>query len=160
MYRPLFEASYTLNEIADVAEKLAQLIIEYRICTLDGDMGAGKTTLVSFICDHLEVSDSVSSPTFSIINEYGYLDNGTEKPLWHIDLYRLSGTEEAINAGVESCINDAAVGRGLCIVEWPERAPQLFDLPHLSVSIAVTSETSRHLTARPVNSRQSEEFHI
>lgn len=83
---------------------------------LHGPMGAGKTTLVRHLCLAMGVRDRVGSPTYSLANEYLAAD-GTA--VHHIDLYRLSGEEEAVQAGVEEIL-----GRGpLSLVEWPERAP-------------------------------------
>jgi tRNA threonylcarbamoyladenosine biosynthesis protein TsaE len=82
-------------------------------------MGAGKTTFITALCHALGVTNAVSSPTFSIINEYRSADG---ERIYHMDLYRLKDETEAMNAGVE----DAIYSGDLCLVEWPEKAPGIF----------------------------------
>lgn len=88
-----------------------------------GPMGAGKTTIITALGRYLGVKDSMSSPTFSIINQYVFEEDGQEKLMYHIDLYRLERADEAVQAGVE----DAVYSGGICMVEWPEKGPDLFD---------------------------------
>lgn len=103
---------------------MARLFIErygqHSVFAFHGDMGAGKTTFIHALCDELGVTTPVSSPTFSIINEYG-----GSRPVYHLDLYRLSDAHEAVNAGVEDCFYSGTI----CFVEWPERAASLLP-PH------------------------------
>lgn len=113
---------YTLPEISQAAQWLLGELKDRKVMALHGPMGAGKTTLISAICTLLNVEDVVSSPTFSVINEYSYDENGTTKKLYHIDLYRLKDEEEAIRTGVEDCLYSGEY----CFVEWPERAGGLF----------------------------------
>lgn len=89
-----------------------------RVFAFRGEMGAGKTTFITALCHHLGVKDTISSPTFSIINEYG----SSQGPVYHIDLYRLKDEMEAMQAGVE----DVFYSGSICFVEWPERAASLF----------------------------------
>ena len=107
-----------------------------------GQMGAGKTTMITALCRAKGVIDAVSSPTFSIINEYAYKEHGVLKKLYHIDLYRLKSEEEVVQAGVEDCVYSGA----LCFVEWPEKAPQLFDDAAMHVTLEPVSETVRCVT--------------
>src|SRR5215218_4612755 len=100
-------------------------------------MGAGKTTLIAALCRAKGVQDAVSSPTFSIINEYAYTEHGVLKKLFHIDLYRLQDEAEILHAGVEDCIYNGAI----CFVEWPQKAPNLFDSQAVHVVIDVLNET-------------------
>ncbi|MFT4093139.1 MAG: tRNA (adenosine(37)-N6)-threonylcarbamoyltransferase complex ATPase subunit type 1 TsaE [Niabella sp.] len=116
------EKTYPIKELEATAAWLWELVKDHNVIVLNGNMGAGKTTLVSAICHKLGVTDAVSSPTFSIINEYRYKEKGADKSIYHIDLYRLKDEQEAINAGVEDCLYSG----GYCFVEWPERAPGLF----------------------------------
>ncbi|MCH5717129.1 tRNA (adenosine(37)-N6)-threonylcarbamoyltransferase complex ATPase subunit type 1 TsaE [Niabella hibiscisoli] len=112
-----------------------------KVIALHGTMGAGKTTLVSTICNLLQVEDVVSSPTFSVINEYRYSEDGAQKRLYHIDLYRLKDEEEAIRTGVEDCLYSG----DYCFVEWPERAEGLFPDDTATVYLRVEGETDRSL---------------
>jgi len=92
-------------------------------------MGAGKTTFVHALCDDKKVSSTVSSPTFSIINEYKYPGG----KIFHIDLYRLKDEDDAIRAGVEDCLYSGEV----CLVEWADRAPGIFpeDAVHVYINL-------------------------
>jgi len=109
---------FSLNELATVVRKFRDAVTGYRVFAFHGEMGAGKTTFIHALCEDVGVEDTVSSPTFSIINEY-YSPNGS---IYHMDLYRLRDEEEAIGAGVE----DALYSGNICLVEWPERAPGIF----------------------------------
>lgn len=107
-----------------------------------GPMGAGKTTLITALCRHKGVQDTMGSPTFSIINEYRFEENGQPQRIYHMDLYRLKDEEEVIQAGVEDCLYSGAY----CLVEWPEKAPQLFDAQTVHVTITPASEHERRIT--------------
>jgi len=87
------------------------------------------------------VKDIVSSPTFSIINEYSFNENGIEKKIFHIDLYRLNDEEEAGQAGVEDCFYSDHI----CLVEWPEKAPHLFPDDTLHVYIEAIDNQTRQI---------------
>jgi len=110
-----------------------------RLFAFHGSMGAGKTTIVTALCRALGVEDAMASPTFSIINEYAYAKNGRPAKIYHIDLYRLRDDEEIVQAGVEDCV----YGPHLCLVEWPEKAPWLFDESAAHVYIEPTGENTR-----------------
>jgi tRNA threonylcarbamoyladenosine biosynthesis protein TsaE len=114
---------------------------EARVIAFHGNMGSGKTTFIHALCDVKSVKDAVGSPTFSIINQYDYLENGIEKSLFHIDLYRLNSEEEALRAGVEDCFYSG----NICLVEWPEKAPDLLPEESMHVHISVTGPETRKL---------------
>lgn len=114
---------------------------EAKVFAFHGAMGAGKTTIIKALCKYKGVSGSMSSPTFSIINEYAYQDEEGLKKIFHIDLYRLKTLEETIQAGVEECINSGS----LCFVEWPEKAPELFDEQTWHVFVEPVDESRRKL---------------
>lgn len=113
------EITYRLEELNTVAEKILSQTEGKSVFALHGEMGAGKTTFVNALCAILQVKDTISSPTFPIINEYETSDGGT---VFHIDLYRLNSAREALYAGVEECLLSGSI----CFVEWPERAPGIF----------------------------------
>jgi tRNA threonylcarbamoyladenosine biosynthesis protein TsaE len=106
-----------------------------------GEMGAGKTTIIEVLCRARGVKESMGSPTFSIINEYSFEENGKERIIYHIDLYRLKDEEEILQAGVEDCVYSSQI----CFVEWPEKAPELFDGTAAHVYIETIDETHRKL---------------
>ena len=110
-----------LNSVQDTikfGEKFGKLLISGDIIFLNGDLGAGKTTLSKSIGEGLGVQEYITSPTFTLINEYeGRL------PLYHFDLYRLDSCEELEELGVE----DYFYGNGVCLIEWAEKFSE--DLP-------------------------------
>lgn len=95
-------------------------------------MGAGKTTLIKAFCKHLGVEDEVSSPTFSLVNEY----EGRDGKIYHFDLYRIQSEEELFDIGYE----DYFFSGYLCLVEWPEMASGIIPQNHISVKIRVEND--------------------
>lgn len=114
------EFKFSLENIEEICKVLIRLFSQNKIFAFHGEMGVGKTTLIRTLTSLLNVKEKVSSPTFSIINEYTSEKFGT---IYHIDLYRLKDAEEAMVAGVEDCIDSG----NICLVEWPERAKDLFE---------------------------------
>lgn len=112
-----------------------------RVFAFHGEMGSGKTTFIHALCDVRGVKDAVTSPTFSIINEYSYTESGNRKQIFHLDLYRLNDAEEAIQAGVEDCL----YSENICLVEWPEKAAAIFPEDTLHVHIEVIDPANRKL---------------
>ena len=135
--------SYSLETIKKAVEQFWEIAKDYRVVTFSGDMGAGKTTFISHLCSYLQVPDAVSSPTFALVNEYRFEKDGIEQTIFHADWYRLRSTEEAINAGMEECIDQTKNGHTYCWVEWPEKAPQLLTTTHLEVHITNTGILER-----------------
>jgi tRNA threonylcarbamoyladenosine biosynthesis protein TsaE len=130
--------SYRLDQIREAADMLIQVAGITKVIAFHGSMGAGKTTLIHALCDVKGVKDVVTSPTFSIINEYHYSGG----MIYHIDLYRLKDEEEAMRAGVEDCL----YSHHFCFVEWPEKAPGIFPPGTLHVFIEPTDAQTRQLT--------------
>lgn len=115
----------------------------YRVIAFNGDMGAGKTTFIHALCDYLNVKDVVSSPTFALINEYHFDDkHGTDRLIYHMDLYRINNIEEAVQAGIEDAIMNK---NAYCFIEWPGKITALLPALYLDVSIDVTDDTHRIL---------------
>jgi tRNA threonylcarbamoyladenosine biosynthesis protein TsaE len=106
-----------------------------RIFLFYGDMGAGKTTLIKAICEHLGVTEPATSPTFAIVNEYV----GGKQKIYHFDFYRLKNESEALDMGYEEYFYSGAC----CFIEWPEKIPSLLPEHYVSVKISVTGEGSR-----------------
>lgn len=94
--------------------------LDYKIWIFDGEMGAGKTTLIKSICKNLGVIDEVSSPTFSIVNEYKTV-NG--KTVYHFDFYRIKSIEEVYDMGVEDYFSSG----NICLIEWPEKIKEILE---------------------------------
>lgn len=132
------ELNFTLETIAIVAAQFIAAAGENKVIALQGEMGAGKTTFVQAVCTALGVTEPISSPTYSIINQYKAPNDQT---IYHIDLYRLRDEEEVLQAGVEDCL----YAGGWCFVEWPAKAAGLFPVNTLSVTIIATEINSRKL---------------
>jgi tRNA threonylcarbamoyladenosine biosynthesis protein TsaE len=129
----------SFERLNDFAAEFWTLVKETKVFAFHGEMGAGKTTIIEALCKSKGVWDVMGSPTFSIINEYGYSENGQEKLIYHIDLYRLRDEQEIIQAGVEDCIYSG----NICFIEWPEKAPHLLDNSVMHVFIELSSEEER-----------------
>lgn len=135
------KTEFTIAQIRLVAESLWKVIGDKKIVAFHGKMGAGKTTFIHALCEEKGVNDVVSSPTFSIINEYLYSEYGIEKKIFHIDLYRLKDEDDAIRAGVEDCL----YSNQICLVEWPEIAPSIFPENTVHVYLDLVDENTRTL---------------
>jgi len=136
METQLLQLSYTLGTIDHAAKTFWDTLHDYTVFAFSGEMGAGKTTFIHKLCDYLQVQDTVSSPTFALINEYHFNDStGKEKTIYHLDWYRLKDTEEAISAGMEDCLLQAQRGAAFCFIEWPEKAMELLHPPYVWISI-------------------------
>ena len=143
----LLTLSYTLDTIGDAAKLFSRSATKYRVVAFSGDMGAGKTTFIHYLCEQLGVTDAVSSPTFALINEYHFAGpNSTDNIIYHMDWYRLRDSEEAFNAGMEDCVDQARTGTALCFIEWPEKAKVLLHPPYLWVSINSKSAEEREMS--------------
>ena|SRR5688500_3132441 len=129
------EMSFTLETLPDTARIF---LVKYRtkkVFAFHGEMGAGKTTFIHALCDVLKVQEHVSSPTFSIINEY----HAADQVVYHIDLYRIKDDEEALRAGVEDCLFSG----NYCFVEWPAKAPSIFPDETINIDIRVIDPQTR-----------------
>ncbi len=101
-----------------------------------GNMGAGKTTFIRAICSVLGVDDLVSSPTFTIVNEYKAAKGF---PIYHFDFYRINKIEEAYDIGIDEYFN----GQGLCLIEWPEKILEVLPEDCINVHITVNENLQR-----------------
>lgn len=117
---------HSLEETQEFAQKVAKLCFGKNIIiTLDGDLGAGKTTWTQFFAKALGVKEVVNSPTFTIMKSYKQ-ENGD--PLYHIDAYRLEGIEQDL--GFEDCFDE-----GISVIEWAEFIESQLSIDRLSISI-------------------------
>ncbi len=119
------------------AKKLLKLLPDKRLFAFYGTMGAGKTTIIKAICEVLGAIDIVSSPTFTLVNEY---KTDTEKALFHIDFYRIRKQEEVFDFGIEEYLT----GDTYCFMEWPELVEEI--LPPETVRIRITVEDNEQRT--------------
>lgn len=129
---------HSIGELLAVAEYLIKASRKTsKVVLLTGDLAAGKTTLVKQIAARLGCEDETSSPTYSLVNEYAI----QEGKMYHIDLYRLNNTHEAIDMGIEEYIDSDAY----CFIEWPQIiVPLVHD--HWSVDIQVLEDGRRSIT--------------
>jgi len=132
------EVNFSLNEIADAAQTVLAQTGKHKVLAFHGEMGAGKTTFINALCRAMGVEDVISSPTFSIINQYKTIKGDT---VYHMDLYRIKDENEAMNAGVEDCLYSGSI----CLVEWPEKAPLIFPDDTLHVTITSIDDNTRKL---------------
>ena len=106
-----------INSLPAVAKDLIQKYGNHNIWAFKGEMGMGKTTLIKQICSTVGVKNHLSSPTFSIVNEYSS-DIGT---IYHFDFYRIQDTNEVLDMGLYEYIDNSA----LCLMEWSEKIEEL-----------------------------------
>jgi tRNA threonylcarbamoyladenosine biosynthesis protein TsaE len=132
------EFIFELNKIENAAKQFLKLVNGFTVFAFSGELGAGKTTFVAVLCKELKVSETVTSPTYSIIQEYKTID---DKIIYHIDLYRIKSKEEAMEAGIEDCLNSEEI----CMVEWPEKAPEIFPDKTIFSHFEIVSATKRKL---------------
>ena len=126
---------HSLDELDKVARAVLESLDGRTVVAFDAPMGAGKTTLISRIAAHLGAKDSVTSPTFAIVNQY----EGTERTIYHFDMYRIERVEEALDFGSEEYLSSGE----LCLVEWPEKIEPLLPNDTMVVRIEILSETAR-----------------
>ena len=132
------EVNFALEQIKEAADKILADTANYKVFAFQGEMGAGKTTLIHALCQAMGVKDVITSPTFSIINQYKTNDGQT---VYHMDLYRIKDKNEAINAGIEDCLYSG----NICFVEWPEKAPGIFPDETLHIKITSVDDNTRKL---------------
>lgn len=127
----------TVEETEDAGYNLAKGLNAGAVVTLYGDLGAGKTAFVRGMARGLNSNSRVTSPTFTIVNEYS-----GDLPLFHFDMYRLSSSNELFDIGWEDYL-----GRGgVCVVEWSENVSDAFDGSEIKVRIDKLSDTERKIT--------------
>lgn len=128
-----------VNQLADLnqaALSLLEFANEEKIFLFEGEMGAGKTTFIKAICEAMGVVDVVSSPTFSIVNEY---QGSNSSRIFHFDFYRIDDLREAYDIGYEEYFYSGDI----CLVEWPEKIRELLPQEYVHVSIAATAPNTR-----------------
>ncbi len=129
---------YSLNETKSLGLTLGQLAEPADLICLDGDLGAGKTSLTQFIGKGLEVADGtyITSPSFSILHEYS-----GRIPLYHMDFYRLASVDEVIDLGFEEYFYLS----GLTVIEWSKRAVEILPANRLQLEITVIDQDTRRV---------------
>ena len=134
--------SFTLNTIRQEAEAFAEKYLqEGRVVAFYAKMGVGKTTFIKELCDVLQVTDTINSPTFAIVNEYS---TATDKTLYHFDFYRIKDVHEAVDFGAEEYFYSA----NTCLIEWPELVEPLLPDDCLKVEIELLENDERELIVK------------
>lgn len=118
----------SLSELKAIAEDILSKVSEPQVIALYGEMGSGKTTLIKEFCACLGTIDTVTSPTFSLVNEYRTLDYG---PVYHFDVYRIKKIEEVMDIGYETYF----FSNNYVFVEWPELISELLPEKHVYIKI-------------------------
>lgn len=128
-----------INELEIVAQAIKELCNNHSIFVIDGEMGAGKTTLISKVCRILNIEDESSSPTYSIVNSYFSEKFGE---INHFDFYRLEDENEAIESGLDEPLYNGSI----CFIEWAEKIENLLPESYVKVKIETLLNNHRQIT--------------
>lgn len=130
----------SVEDLSNVAAEILRVTGEKRVFLFYGSMGAGKTTFIKDLCKALGVNETVSSPTFSIVNEY----DSDAGPVFHFDFYRLKEETEALDLGYE----DYLYSGNYCFIEWPEKISSLLPGDAVNITITETGITERLISLK------------
>ncbi|WP_373599855.1 tRNA (adenosine(37)-N6)-threonylcarbamoyltransferase complex ATPase subunit type 1 TsaE [Paraclostridium bifermentans] len=130
----------------EIGYKLGQLLTPKSVICLIGDLGAGKTTMTQSLAKSLEVDDYITSPTFTIVNEYE-----GRMPLYHFDVYRIGSSDEMYDIGFDEYIN----GDGVCIIEWANLIEDILPEEYLYIEMNY-KETGREMILTPKGEKYEE----
>lgn len=136
----------TLADLPAAARRVAAAIAASgcTVVAFEGEMGAGKTTLIRALGGALGIEDDVSSPTFALVNEYR---DGRGAPVYHFDFYRVDSVDEAARIGAAEYFDSGY----LCLVEWPARVEELLPVPRLELTIDPTGPEAREIELKIIN---------
>ncbi len=143
--------SVTLEALEGVAQEIVSRLNTYRVWLFRGEMGSGKTTLIKYVGRLLGVTGTMSSPTFSLVNEYA---GSLFEKIYHCDFYRIEKEIEARDIGVEEYFYSGYP----CFVEWPEKIPSLIPLHHAEVTIQVETNTKRTIAIAVHDGKKENRF--
>ncbi|SEG40051.1 tRNA (adenosine(37)-N6)-threonylcarbamoyltransferase complex ATPase subunit type 1 TsaE [Algoriphagus boritolerans] len=130
---------YRLDQIQDAARQIIARAGDKKIWVFQGQMGAGKTTLIKALSKELEVQDQVSSPTFGIVNEYETISG---QRICHFDFYRIDDPREALDIGIEEYFYSG----DYCWIEWAEKIAQFLPDEFLLIKIVIDADEDRTIT--------------
>lgn len=136
----MIKYNYTLAQLPEIAAKLIETS-KSRVLLFYGKMGVGKTTLIKEIAKQLGVEERVSSPTFSLVNEY-LATNG--ETIYHFDFYRIKDADEALDFGIEEYFSSQA----WCLIEWPEKVKNLLPLKAIEITLTENLDRTRTVTVK------------
>ncbi len=142
--------SHSVTQTQRVGSRLGAMLQHGDVILLEGPLGSGKTVVAQGIAQGLGITDYVTSPSFTLLNEYRPRDCGGRLPLYHIDLYRLAeAAKEAEAMGIEEYL----CGDGVSVIEWAERAPDILPPEHLLIRMSIVSEFKRGVFMTPRGQR-------
>ena len=124
-----------LEDTRAFAEKFAKMLRPGDVVLLTGDLGAGKTTFVKAVAKTLGFDGLVTSPTFTLLNEYS-----GRVPIYHFDMYRLKSTSEAIESGLDEILRQSD---GVCFVEWPQKVAGILPEKNIMLDSAILGDNKR-----------------
>ncbi|MFZ2642292.1 MAG: tRNA (adenosine(37)-N6)-threonylcarbamoyltransferase complex ATPase subunit type 1 TsaE [Verrucomicrobiia bacterium] len=131
----------SVEETLALGERLAALLPAGTVVALSGDLGAGKTALTKGVARGLGVSDTITSPTFALVNEHAARDG---RRLYHVDLYRLDRPQQAVDIGIE----EELAPDGWTIIEWAEKLGDVLPANAVRIDIEIVGENERRITVR------------
>lgn len=134
MILPYQQKLFSLDDTKKLSDELSQLFKEKDVIVLNGDLGSGKTSIIKLICAKFNISD-VSSPSFSIVNEYSGL-----KKVYHFDFYRIKKIEELYDIGFEEYLND---DDSIIFIEWGNLMSEILPKEHYIIDLKQNSLNER-----------------
>jgi len=129
--------NYSISELNAIAKEILSTA-KNKALLFYGEMGAGKTTLIKELCKELRIDDVVSSPTFSLVNEY---HTNKDEIVYHFDFYRIEDENEAYDIGIE----DYFYSNAWCLIEWPQNIENLLPLESTEIHISVLENGQRNI---------------
>jgi tRNA threonylcarbamoyladenosine biosynthesis protein TsaE len=128
--------TYALENLSAIAKSIIETA-QHKVLLFNGEMGVGKTTLIKQLCKELGSEDNISSPTFSLVNEY----NAKDEIIYHFDFYRIEDEEEALDIGLE----DYLYSNNWCFIEWPQNIENLLPLDAVEIHLSILEDGSRKI---------------
>ncbi len=129
--------NYSLEELSQIAKAIISSV-KNKTLLFYGEMGVGKTTLIKEICKQLHVTDTISSPTFSLVNEY---QTRLEEKVFHFDFYRIEEEEEALDMGIDEYFYN----NEWCLIEWPQNIENLLPLDAVQIHLSILDNGQRNI---------------
>jgi len=129
---------YNIGNLREISNQVIKAAYGRNIWIFEGEMGAGKTTLIKAICKELGVLGHIQSPTFSIVNQY--LSSAGET-IYHFDFYRLKNETEALDFGIEEYFDSG----NICMLEWAEKVESLLPDNCFKIKISLTDNLGRNI---------------
>lgn len=134
--------NYSLEELPKIATAIIASV-KNKTLLFYGQMGVGKTTLIKEICKQLQVTDTISSPTFSLVNEY---QTTKDDKVFHFDFYRIEEEEEALDMGIDEYFYN----NEWCLIEWPQNIENLLPLDAVQIHLSLLDNGERNIQLKKI----------